>query len=169
MYHVSTQSPPSGQSTLTSLSSFQKPSTTRDHMHLALRPASQRRALRNEQPWRFLAAHLTASSSGPGAFAVRPLRSDCAAYCLQLSLSAIKLSLGVGVGDVLHSWYDFTSREAHAFYKRYFIDSHALHLAPSGSCWWLNIPRGSASSASPVECIDIFTVLRLGLRMHFRG
>ena len=45
---------PGGQLTLTSLSSFQKPSTTRDRMHLALRPASQRRALWNEQPWRFL-------------------------------------------------------------------------------------------------------------------
>jgi hypothetical protein len=110
VYHVSTQSPPSGQLTLTSLSSFQKPSTTRDRMHLALRPASQRRALRNEQPWRFLAARLAASSSGHGAFTVRPLHSDCAAYCLQLSLSAFKLSLGVGVGDVLHSWYEITSR-----------------------------------------------------------
>jgi hypothetical protein len=72
-------------------------------MHMALRLASnmgisQARPM-EQAAMTELGTCLTAFPSGPGAFCVPPLRSDCVAYCRQLSLSAFKLSLGDG--DVL--------------------------------------------------------------------
>lgn len=64
-------------------------------MHLALRLASNMGIL-EARPTKeaALAAGLTACPSGPGNLTEEPLRSDCIAHFLQLSLFAYKLSLG---------------------------------------------------------------------------
>lgn len=96
-------------------------------MHLALRLASNMGIL-EARPTKeaALAAGLTACPSGPGNFTEEPLRSDCIAHSLQLSLLLISFLLAM-------CWYSVTSK-SQLVHLTTALTTIVMHLSATPCC-----------------------------------